>query len=108
MGIPDARTVSSLSDRARIRYAGIAICRQRPSTASGVTFMTLEDETGFVNLVIWKRVFEQFEVIVKTASFLGVEGRIQKKDNVTHLIAEALFVPTLPRHPETVTSRDFR
>ena len=60
---------SKMKHGKRIRYAGLVICRQRPGTASGVTFMTLEDETGFVNLVIWTRVFERYAVLVKTAPF---------------------------------------
>jgi len=59
-GLPDARTVSTLEDGRRVRYAGLVICRQRPGTAGGVTFMTLEDETGFVNVVIWTHVFDAY------------------------------------------------
>ena len=54
-GLPDANTVQAMSSGTRVHYAGLVICRQRPATASGVTFMTLEDETGFVNLVVWDR-----------------------------------------------------
>src|SRR4030095_6098564 len=50
--LPDARTVSSMKNGVNIRYAGLVICRQRPGTAGGVVFMTLEDETGFVNVVV--------------------------------------------------------
>ena len=53
-GLPDARTVSAMRDGRKTRYAGLVICRQRPGTAGGVVFMTLEDETGFVNLVVWE------------------------------------------------------
>ncbi|WP_053238966.1 error-prone DNA polymerase [Sandaracinus amylolyticus] len=88
--IPDARTVASMRDGARVRYAGIVICRQRPGTATGVTFMTLEDETGFANVVIWRDVFQRFDVVGKTASLLEVEGRIQSADGVVHVIAEVL------------------
>jgi error-prone DNA polymerase len=82
------------------------ICRQRPGTASGVTFMTLEDETGFVNLVVWTKVFEQYMVLAKTASFLGVTGKVQAKDGVVHLIAEQLWEPLLDA-PAALASRDF-
>ena len=63
------------------------ICRQRPGTARGVTFMTLEDESGFVNLVVWKKVFERFELVAKTETFLGVTGRVETQDGVTNLVA---------------------
>ena len=106
-GLPDAAKVTRMPNGRRARYAGIVICRQRPGTAGGVTFMTLEDETGFVNLVIWKPVYERFRLIIKTASFLGVTGRIQAKDGVTHMVAESLWVPRLGEDPEHGRSRDF-
>src|SRR4029079_10305674 len=93
--LPDARCVSALVHGERTRYAGLVICRQRPGTASGVTFMTLEDETGFVNLVLWERVFDAYPVIARTVSFLGVTGRIQKQGLVVHLVAEKLWEPAI-------------
>ena len=105
--LPDAKTVNSMRDGSRVQYAGIVICRQRPGTASGVTFMPLEDETGFVNLVVWKQVFEQYAVIGKTTSFLGITGRLQVSEGITHLIAERLWVPDLTRGPVAAASRDF-
>ncbi|HXV64834.1 MAG TPA: error-prone DNA polymerase, partial [Vicinamibacteria bacterium] len=69
--LPDARTIAQMPNGRRVRYAGLVICRQRPGTASGVTFMTLEDETGFVNLVIWPKKFEEYALLVKTTPFLG-------------------------------------
>tara|TARA_B100000586_G_scaffold238730_1_gene190653 strand:- start:1376 stop:1669 length:294 start_codon:yes stop_codon:yes gene_type:complete len=89
------------------RYAGLVICRQRPSTAAGVVFMTLEDETGFVNVVIWKTVFDEHALIAKTASFLGVTGKIQKADGVVHLVADKLWPPHPEQQPTDVSSRDF-
>ena len=90
-----------------MRYAGLVICRQRPGTAAGVVFMTLEDETGFVNVVVWQKVFERHMILAKTASLLGVGGRVQRQDGVLHVIAETLFEPALEREPERVRSRDF-
>ena len=89
-----------------MRYAGLVICRQRPSTAGGIVFMTLEDETGFLNVVVWDRVFAQYAVIAKTTSFLGVTGKLQVQDGVVHLVAESLWVPKIDRPPRT-RSRDF-
>jgi error-prone DNA polymerase len=106
-GLPDAGEVRAMPDGRRARYAGLVICRQRPGTAAGVVFLTLEDETGFVNVVIWEKVYEQHRVLVKTASFLGVTGRLQVQDGVTHLIAESFWAPRLDARPVEVGSRDF-
>jgi len=105
--LPDAREVGAMSDGARVRYAGIVICRQRPGTASGVVFLTLEDETGFVNVVCWAKVYETHRVLIKTASFLGVSGRLQVQDGVVHLIAESFWPPRVEAAPATGGSRDF-
>lgn len=102
-----ASDLSTQKNGSRIRFAGMVICRQRPSTAGGVTFMTLEDETGFANLVIWKNVYEAYEMLAQTASLLGVIGKIQAKDGVVHLIAEQLFLPKIAA-PKSIQSRDFR
>jgi error-prone DNA polymerase len=104
---PDARGVSSMRDGQRVEYVGIVVCRQRPATASGVTFMTLEDETGFVNLVVWTQVFEQYAVLARTASLLGVSGRLQVSEGIVHLIAESLWAPELPADVRGAKSHDF-
>jgi error-prone DNA polymerase len=83
------------------------ICRQRPGTASGVVFMTLEDETGFVNVVVWSPVYERFKILVKTTSFLGVSGKLQVQDGVVHLIAESVWAPRLGTGLQSVGSRDW-
>ena len=105
--LPDARSVASGSHGRRIHYAGLVICRQRPGTASGVVFMTLEDETGFVNVVVWSRVYEEYRVLVKTSSFLGVTGKLQVQDGVVHLVAEKFWPPRDLLAPAEVESRDF-
>ena len=104
---PDARTVSKGRDGQRIEYVGIVICRQQPGTASGVTFMTLEDETGFVNLVVWAQTFAQYATIIKTTSLLGVTGKLQVQEGIVHLIAEKVWAPDLSRPVAEVDSRDF-
>ncbi|MFP6584854.1 MAG: error-prone DNA polymerase [Candidatus Hydrogenedentota bacterium] len=106
-GLPDAATIRLLPNGRRTRYAGMVICRQRPGTARGVVFMTLEDETGFVNLVLWEKVFKKFQTMAKTQSFLGVTGKIQTQDGVTHLVVEQCWVPDITTKPEQVRSRDF-
>ena len=91
----------------KVRYAGLVICRQRPGTASGVTFMTLEDEAGFVNLVLWERVFERFSLLARTETFLGVTGKLQVEDGVAHLIANRLWRPEIGQPVPDLDSRDF-
>ena len=70
-GWPDARTLGRGRDGSRVDYVGIVICRQQPGTAAGVVFMTLEDETGFVNLVVWQQVFAEYAHVIKTTSATG-------------------------------------
>jgi error-prone DNA polymerase len=106
-GLPDARTVASLRPGRRVRYAGLVICRQQPGTAGGVVFMTLEDETGFVNVVLWQKVFERYALLAKPAVFLGVTGRLQVEQGVVHVIAERLWIPRVRLDPVSVPSRDF-
>ena len=89
--MPDASELSRLRDGARVDFVGLVICRQRPQTASGVTFLTLEDETGFANLVVWRTVNEAHHVLLRTSVVLGVSGRIQCVDGVVHLVAESLW-----------------
>ena len=79
MGVPDGRKVS---------VAGLVLIRQRPGTAKGVVFVTLEDETGVANAVVWKDRFEADRSVVMTASFLVVHGRVQKAQGVIHVVAE--------------------
>ena len=105
--LPDARTLMGWADGERVRYAGVVICRQRPGTAAGVTFMTMEDETGFVNLVIWTKVFERYKLLIKTASFLGVTGSLQVHEGVVHLIAQRFWLPDIGANPAPTPSYDF-
>ena len=69
--------------------------------------MTLEDETGFVNLVVWAQVFAEFATIIKPTSLLGVTGRLQVQEGIVHLICERVWHPALSRPVVEVDSRDF-
>lgn len=73
---------------ARVSVAGIVILRQRPGTAKGVIFLTLEDETGIVNVIIWRKIYERFRRAVIAGRLLRITGPIQRGDGVTHVIAE--------------------
>ncbi len=106
-GLPDADALRNMKNGSRVRYAGLVICRQRPGTAKGVVFMTLEDETGFVNIVIWEKVFKRYELLGKTQSFLGVTGKLQSESGVVHLVAEKLWEPDVSLDATETRSRDF-
>ncbi|MGB5521014.1 MAG: OB-fold nucleic acid binding domain-containing protein, partial [Polyangiales bacterium] len=106
-GIPEASRIHRCGNGDELEYVGMVICRQRPGTASGVTFFTLEDETGFVNVVVWKQVFDRHAALAKTAALLGVTGEIQRADGVIHLIAKSLWAPDVSLADQTHRSRDF-
>jgi error-prone DNA polymerase len=85
-------SIVDANDRRRVRCAGVVLVRQRPGSANGVVFMTLEDETGIANIVVWPKVMEQFRREVMGSRLILVEGRIQSSpDKVVHLVAERLI-----------------
>lgn len=75
---------------ARVAVAGLVILRQRPGTAKGVIFLTLEDETGVVNIIVWRRIYEKFRRAVIAGRMLRVTGRLQRAHSVTHILAEQI------------------
>ncbi|UOK73918.1 error-prone DNA polymerase [Ancylobacter polymorphus] len=77
-------------DRRWVEVAGLVLVRQRPGSAKGVMFITLEDETAVANLVVWQKVFETHRRIVLGAGMIGVRGRIQREGEVVHLVAHNL------------------
>ena len=90
-----------------LRLAGLVICRQRPDTASGVVFVTLEDETGTANLIVRADTYERFRSIIRGATLLYVEGRVERQGEVVHLLVHraadrSAWLPTL-----NVASHDF-
>jgi DNA-directed RNA polymerase len=72
----------------RVAVAGLVILRQRPGSAKGVIFLTLEDETGVVNVIVWRKIYEAFRRAVIAGRLLRITGRLQKEAGITHLIAE--------------------
>ncbi|QBX36188.1 DNA polymerase III subunit alpha [Paracoccus liaowanqingii] len=85
--LPHARLDAA---RGRVTVTGLVITRQRPGTASGVIFLTLEDETGTSNVVVWSRIYEAFRSAVVAGRLLRVRGRIERDGPVVHVIAEAI------------------
>ncbi|MFK7880127.1 OB-fold nucleic acid binding domain-containing protein [Roseobacter sp.] len=75
---------------ARITVAGLVILRQRPGTAKGVIFITLEDETGVVNIIVWRHIYEKFRRAVVAGRMLRVTGRLQRAHSVTHVLADSI------------------
>ena len=106
-GLPDAAEVAGMSDGCHVRYVGAVICRQRPASASSVVFMTLEDETGFVNAVFWPRCFERYSALAKSLSLMGVEGKLQVAEDVVHLIVDHVWEPVDLVMWKNFKSRDF-
>ena len=74
----------------RVNIAGLVLVRQKPGTAKGVLFATLEDETGSANVIIWPKIFERFRRETLAAKFIGVRGRLQREGGVTHVIADQI------------------
>jgi error-prone DNA polymerase len=87
--LPRKRGRDGEGEDAKITVAGLILVRQRPGTSKGVVFMTLEDETGIANIIVWPKVFEKNRRAVMTARFLAVRGRLQRAGLVIHVIAES-------------------
>ena len=77
-------------DGSWLTTAGLVLVRQMPGSAKGVMFITIEDETGIANLIVWPSVFEQHRRVILAARMLAVQGRIQREGEVVHLIAQRL------------------
>ena len=91
-GVVACSSVSDARDKQHVRCAGVVLVRQRPGSAKGVVFMTLEDETGIANIVVWPKVMERFRKEVMGSRLILVEGTIQSSpEKVVHLVAERLF-----------------
>ena len=88
LGAVPAVRLRDMRDRRRVAVGGLVLVRQRPGTAKGVVFLTLEDETGIANIVVWRQAFEANRALVMGASFLVVRGQLQREGEVIHLVAE--------------------
>ncbi|MDA0680066.1 MAG: error-prone DNA polymerase [Proteobacteria bacterium] len=102
-----AADLAKLSSGKLIHIAGLVITKQRPGTASGVTFVTLEDETGCSNLVVWKKTAEEQRDVLLNARLMGVQGELQKEGKVIHVIARKLLDHSALLGELTVKSRNF-
>jgi error-prone DNA polymerase len=108
----DARSIlrnaalTQTSSGRRVTIAGIVLIRQRPGTAKGVIFMTLEDETGIANTIVWPKVFETFRPVVLGARLVSVTGKLQNEKGVIHVVADHIedMTPLLRRLSEHGTT----
>jgi error-prone DNA polymerase len=93
-GAITAAKIADIPDGRRIAVAGVVLVRQRPGSAKGVVFLTLEDETGVANIVVWPKVFDRYRPVVMGARMVLIAGRIQRAPDsdgaVTHLVAETI------------------
>ncbi|MGH8171350.1 MAG: error-prone DNA polymerase [Steroidobacteraceae bacterium] len=102
-----ARELDSTPHGKPVRTAGIVLMRQRPGTASGVTFLTLEDETGQVNIIVWERVGDEYRRALVESRLLEVHGELQRQEGVMHVVARQL-IDRSPLLGQLITrSRDF-
>ena len=99
--------LAGLGNRRFTRVAGLVTCRQRPGTASGVVFLTLEDETGNINVVVWPAVQDRYRQSLMTAQLLLVKGTVESREGVIHVIASTLEDCSGHLTALTVQSRDF-
>jgi len=106
-GIRSAVELAALADGAQVRVAGLVITRQRPDSASGVTFVTLEDESGSVNIVVWRQLGEKQRRELVGSRLLEVRGALQRESGVTHVIASRLVDRTRQLGDLVPRSRDF-
>lgn len=91
LGVTPAGALSQMKNGDKIKVAGLITVRQRPGTAKGVLFVTIEDETGFANLVVWQSVFEAHRREIVQARLLMVEGKLQIEGTVIHVVANRCF-----------------
>jgi error-prone DNA polymerase len=105
--VSTASDLATIEIEASAKVTGLVTCRQRPMTAAGVTFLTLEDESGFINVVVWPNLGEKFRPVVRQAMLLGVVGHVQKSEGVIHLIARELVDLSHWLGTMELSSRDF-
>jgi error-prone DNA polymerase len=90
LGLLRSMDLDHVRNGVRVGVAGLVLVRQRPGSAKGVIFMTIEDETGVANAIVWPKVFEAYRPIVMGARLVAVRGRLQKADGVIHVVAESV------------------
>jgi error-prone DNA polymerase len=103
-----AREVSEVPPGRVVRAAGLVVSRQRPASANNVTFVTLEDETGYINLVVWRAVAERQRGVLLGSRLLGVTGEIQRESGVIHVVVRRMQDYSALLGGLSIRSRDFQ
>jgi error-prone DNA polymerase len=96
-GILRNETLRTLKTGTRVKISGLVTCRQRPGSANGVVFITIEDESAVANIIVWPKVFERVRPVVLGARYIAVSGQVQSESGVIHVVADTLedFTPWL-------------
>ena len=102
------KQLMDLPDKSPVRVAGVVLVRQRPPTANGTVFMSIEDETGLINLIIWSRTWERFRKIARNAVALFIDGKIERADGVLHVCPTRIDDLSHALRGIDSRSRDFR
>jgi error-prone DNA polymerase len=89
-GIARNEALRAMRTGARVKISGLVTCRQRPGSAKGVVFMTIEDESAVANVIVWPKVFERVRPVVLGARYVAVTGRVQQEAGVIHVVADQL------------------
>jgi error-prone DNA polymerase len=107
LAVVPASVLAEADDKATVRVAGLVLVRQQPSTSKGTIFMTLEDETGVINLVVWPRTWKRYRPLVRGAAALLVQGKLERVSGVIHVIPNTLEDLTTSLRGLHTRSRDF-
>src|SRR5207247_3101776 len=94
-------------DRGWVKVAGLVLIRQRPGTASGIVFETLEDETGICNLILWPQIYDQYHAAARHATLLQADGYVQRQGHVVHVLAKRVYDRSGRLRGYELRSRDF-
>jgi error-prone DNA polymerase len=108
LGVSTAEELTKKPGQASLKIAGLVLVRQRPSTAKGTIFMTLEDETGTANLIIWPRVWERYRRVAKSAVAIIAQGTVERSGAVVHVCVKQLEDLSERMRSLASQSRDFR
>jgi error-prone DNA polymerase len=89
-GILRNEALRNIANGSRVKVSGLVTCRQRPGSANGVVFLTLEDEGAIANVIVWPKIFERVRPVILGARYVSVSGRVQSESGVIHVVAEQL------------------
>jgi error-prone DNA polymerase len=108
LGVLPAAAIADQPDKSHVRVGGLVSCRQQPATAKGTIFVTLEDETGNLNLVVWPGMVERYRRAVRSATFLLADGRVERSGQVIHIVVTRLEDLSEYLGELSAPSRDFQ